>query len=324
MPVVVGLSSATSRATPIAPPDPTAPVVSLLRAAVPDADDERWQLGFAFRPYSAAQAETIDMCERTTANGRYPGSNNVRPTNESRVDYVPFTIVHDEICSALGFQIADGRDRALTGIVGKTPAAVEYELWSGELAQVKGYPQHYLSMPAVADGGPVVDLTPVVSSARVPQNPLRALGLLEQALSNAGRATPSGSQAHTQVSTGQPMGPGRRGMIHCTAEMVPQWDGNSLLRREGNRLLTILDSIIVPGSGYLGTGPGGISPPSGCTWVYATSMIHVRLDDPYFEDDDVFATFDRATNTVVVRVMRTAAAYWDYAAHFAVLAKVEV
>jgi hypothetical protein len=320
MPIVVGAAAPQIR-TPVDPPRPFPPALSLLGAAVnvqPENDEiaRRWMGGFAYRPHSAWQAEVIDDCDRTTANSLYPGTGGYpRPDVEA---YVPWTIQHAEECSTIGYQATEWEPRAIAGLQAKTPSALEYELWAGELVRAKGYPQRYLAMNTVANGGPVIDVT---RTPGTPESPRRALGLLEQALANAGSGAPSGSQAVTNVSTGQPMGAGRQGMIHCMPEFAAMW--SDLLRREGNLLLTWLDNAVVPGSGYPGTGPGGIQPPANCAWLYATSTVYVRLSDPAIQDDDFLEHFDRSVNTVQVRAQRYAAAYWDNVAHFAVLAQLE-
>ncbi|WP_157892060.1 MULTISPECIES: hypothetical protein [Frankia] len=318
-------SAIPSMAIPVAPPALSPPALSLLRAAVTaDPEDDKvaasWPRGFAFLPYGATQPESIDVCDRTTANSLYPGGGGAEVVLPARVDYVPFVVSHQEPRSTFGLDAAQWQDRALRSLVAGTSSAVEYELWTGTIAQAKGYPQRWLAMPVIADGGPVVDLTP----AGGPVAPLRALGLLEQALANAGAAAPSGAQDAVNVSTGQPIGPGRRGMIHCLPEMLPLWQANGLIRREGKYLLTLMDSIVVPGSGYPGTGPGGSTPNVGAAWLYATSMIHIRLEDPYIVDGEWLADLDRSVNTVAVTAQRAAAAYWDYSVHFAVQTDLEV
>lgn len=321
MPIVMG-SNAIQTRTPVSSPPPIAPVLSLLSLGtnVPPENEEiarRWMGGFAYRPHSAWQAEVIDDCDGRTSTSLYPGLDGAEFPRPGVEAYVPFTIVSAEECSTFGYGATEWEQRALAGLESKTASALEYEFWSGEQAQAHGYPQRYLAMPVVDDGGPVIDLTPGAG----PVNPRRALGLLEQALANAGTAAPSGAQAVVNVSTGQPMGAGRRGMIHCLPGFTAAW--SDLLRRDGRYLLTYLDNIVVPGSGYPGTGPGGSAPDAGTAWLYATSLVYTRTSEPEIQDPDYLTHLDRRVNTIQVRAQRYAAAYWDNVAHYAVCALIE-
>lgn len=321
MPIVMG-SNAVQTRTPVPPPPAIAPALSLVSLGTNLAPEDeviglRWMGGFAYHPHSAWQAEVIDDCDGRTSTSLYPGLDGAEFPRPGIEAYVPFTLVHGEECSSFGFQAYGWEQRALAGLEAKTASALEYEFWSGEQAQAHGYPQRYLAMPTVASGGPVVDLTPSTG----PVTPRRALGLLEQALANAGSAAPSGAQAVTNVSTGQPMGAGRRGMIHCLPEFSAMW--SDLLRRDGRYLLTYLDTIVVPGSGYPGTGPGGATPAAGTAWLYATSLVYTRLSPPEIQDPDYLTHLDRSVNTVKIQAQRYAAAYWDNVAHYAVQAQIE-
>lgn len=328
MPIVLGQNRTdVDYRIPVTAPDPLPPALSLLKAATtPEPEDgdvaRHWPEGISFLPHTGWQAETIDNVSKKTSTGLYPGIDSAYP-QATRTPYIPWTIQHAERVSTIGFEAFPFEARVKAGLVAKTPSALEYEFWTGEIAQAAGYPNHYLAMPTVGNGGPVVDLTPVDGGGnRLPVAPRRALGYLEQALANAGSAAPSGAQAVTNVSTGQPMGAGRRGMVHCLPEIIPMW-GDDVLRREGALLLSQLDTVVIPGSGYPGTGPGGIAPPANGSWLYATSWVHVRMSDVYLPDPDYLDHIERTQNTVTIRAQRDVVAYWDHIAHFAILAELE-
>jgi hypothetical protein len=332
MPLVVGtgLLPRTAR-QPILPPDPVTPRVSLLSSAAPMQTvgdsawqanvDARWPLGVAFLPHTSFQAETVDICDGSTANAQYPGGLSDLFPEQVETDYVPFQIEHGENVSTFGYEAFPYVQRAYAGLEAKTASAAEYEFWTGTLSQAKGYPNHYLAMNRTTDtptAGPVIDLTP--SGGAV--NPRRALGMLEQALSNAGTAAPSGAQAVVNVSTGQAMGAGRYGMIHCLPEMLANWYGG-ILHTDGRHLTTDFGTLIVPGSGYPGTGPGGITPAAGQSWLFATSLVYFRVGDPYLADPNFMDHIRRSDNTVLVKAQREVLLYWDHAAHFAIRALLE-
>jgi hypothetical protein len=110
-------------------------------------------------------------------------------------------------------------------------------------------------------------------------------------------------------------------MIHMPAQLVSVF---GFVRREGNLLLTNLDTIVVPGSGYTGSDPNGDAASTGTAWLYATSMVDVRLSEPVLIPDPAtdpdwrFKALDKETNDLVVRAERFAVASWDALCHFAV------
>ena len=101
-------------------------------------------------------------------------------------------------------------------------------------------------------------------------------------------------------------------MLHLMPEATP-----SLLnaRRVGNLLMSELDNIIVPGSGYPGTGPGGTTPAATETWLYVTDLVNIRMDDPVVTPDNFAQALDWGQadqpNTLRFRAQKLVAA--DYA-----------
>lgn len=266
-----------------------------------------WVKGFTYAPENSAQpGEVRDVCDTSTVD---PNS----WTNAPVVSYDPFLILAADKCSSFGFTARDYVGRALRLLDYVTPNQLELEFWKGTLAQAKGYPNRYL-----ADAN-VVDVTPVTGTA---VSRIRGTELLEQAMANCG----AGQQAYIHM---QPENAGQLGQF---------------TRRVGNLMLSPIDSIIVPGVGYPGTGPGGVTATAGTTWMFATGPVRIRLGDPMIfpdgREDSVMnigrdekgnysipvdaesilgSAIDRSKNTITIRAERLAAASFDGTCQFAVL-----
>jgi hypothetical protein len=228
----------------------------------------------------------------TTVGAAVPGSNTTGgPSTYGQPatrQWVPYAVVAEDGCSAFGFDEHDYIGRAQRLLDMSESAAIEKELWTGTIAQAKGYPNDYL-----ANNATVTDLTP----GTVPSI-TRGIQILEDGIANTGA--------------------GAQGMIHVQPETTP-----SLLnaRRVGNLLLSELDNIIVPGTGYPGTGPGGAAPASGYSWIYATNIVNVRKGPMITVPDNFAEALDWGQadqpNTIRFRAMEMACADWDGTIHLA-------
>jgi hypothetical protein len=210
-------------------------------------------------------------------------------TNLAIRTFIPYPLSVMDTCSAFGWEERDYKGRASRWAENAQYAVLEAEFWSGALAQAAGYPNDYL-----ANNATCTDLTP----GTVPSI-ARGFQILQDALAQAGF--------------------GGRGMIH----VMPQTTPNLLTtRRVGNLLLDQFDNIVVPGVGYTGTGPGGVVPAAGFSWMYATDLVQVRLEKESQIYPDTFAeALDRGQagfpNTITFRAQKMGAAYWDGFAHYA-------
>lgn len=222
-----------------------------------------------------------------------PASGSYAATMPTPVEWLPYAVTVYDRCSAMRGRDYAGRARRLLDAV--TARTVEAEFWGGAYGQANSLPNLYL---AHADAT-VVNPTPGTAVSFT-----RGVALLEEALGDA--------------ST--------QGMIHCRRSALTNEAG--LLRREGNLIRTLTDTIVVPGMGYSGLGPDGDTnetPPAGQTWVYATGQVEYRqtaADIPAWPDgvgDPPPEVIDRATNVVTVHAWRSALASWDGFAHYAVL-----
>jgi hypothetical protein len=193
-------------------------------------------------------------------------------TDASAPEWTPYFLSANYQCSAFGWGDNDYSGRAKRLLEVATPKLLEWEFWGGTLATTAGLPNGFLA------GNP--------DSTGAADNVLEGLAILEDELGQCGY--------------------GGRGMIHCPPYAVP-FMGNAV-RREGNLLLTMRDTIVVPGSGYAMFHTGAPFD------MFSTGLTDVRLGD-IVVDDDLKNSFDRATNTVKVRAYRAALASWDQLCH---------
>jgi hypothetical protein len=106
--------------------------------------------------------------------------------------------------------------------------------------------------------------------------------------------------------------------LHVAPETSPNLLG---ARRLGALLLSVMDNIIVPGSGYPTTGSTGpignanANPGAGNAWIFATDLTSVRLDPPMIYPATLAEALDRGTagepNTIRFRAQRFAAITFD-------------
>jgi hypothetical protein len=196
---------------------------------------------------------------------------------------IPWVLVAEDSCSTFGFDQRDFKGRATRLLDNGQDYGLENEFWTGTLAQAQGWPNQYLTQITN-------DLTPsggcsVQRGQQILQDYLRTTGF------------------------------GGRGMIHCEASTMPGLI-YATVNPGDEQIRDLLGNHIVAGSGYPGTGPGGSTPASGKTWMYATPLVAVRVED----DTTVFPeTFAEATdwgqagqpNTIRFRAMKFGAAYCD-------------
>lgn len=292
--------------TPVAPPAVVPPVINLVTSARQPADttEGKWVNGFAFQGAIDADPTLLDPCDSTNFDA---GDDD---PSFGLVNTTPWLVEVAEHCSVMGYAGRDYIGRAVAGVIAATPKGVEREFWGGALTQAAGWDNLYLT------NGDAVDQTPTAGTAVSVEE---GIDLLEAALAGCGS--------------------GGRGYIHVPPAVTPPL---TLVRREGTLLLTPRDTIVVVGSGYLGTDPDGADPDDGTTWLYATGMVDVRLgdievfgrvdgqetwlgagdgNDTSGYDNIRFAPalVDRTTNDLLIPARRPVAAVWDGHCHFAVL-----
>lgn len=208
------------------------------------------------------------------------------------VTVTPYTLVAGYQCSALDVHSnarrAEVEARVRRRLEAITPAAVERELWNGQLADAAGY-----TNPALTDAGTLTTLL-----GGVPTGFVTALGELEQALAE---------QDH------------RGGhMIHAQPRVVTAWMQAGLVHLVPGRthLETALGTVVVPGSGYPGTSPKPTQTAAtyATSWAYGTGWVRVVLGTVTVETQDA-TTLTRTLNDVTLRAEREAVALWDTCSH---------
>lgn len=238
--------------------------------------DPRWVNGFSF---SSDTCDALDpmgiLCFGSPADKD-------APTNPDAVTIDPFLTFGVDRCSSLD----NGRDRegrARRNLLTTEPWQVEREFFDG-IASKSTSPQG--RSPFMTDGVTAQDIT---GGAALPAT--RALAALERELLDC---------LH-----------GQRGMIHATPELVTLWQAGGALRVDGQTIVTITDTIVIPGSGYSGDAPNGNAAAAGTSWAYGTGLVYARqsnIIDPDVETP--YARVDRAQNTTTWRVERPNAVYF--------------
>ena len=249
--------------------------------------EEKWVRGFAYLPENGSAAINRAPSDVTTVDDP-----NV-PANLPKVEVQPWDVGVKMSASALnGETQIDYLGRVQRQSDAAAPFAIEYEFWTGTLAQANGWPNNYLAGPNSTD------ITPVPAT---PVSMAEGLGLIQAALSNTGF--------------------GGQGMIHLVPEAAPNLLNS---RRVGKFLLDQFDNIIVPGVGYPGTGPDGSAPATGQSWIYGTDLVACRIQKtptvfPKYLSEALDRGQDSHPNLITFRAQRFAAAYFDGFRQFACL-----
>lgn len=235
--------------------------------------DARWQAGLEFRRGICGAGGSWVPC--ADPMDREP------PEPTGIETYRPVGLWAADRCSAISADLEESRRRARDTLDIWTSAQLEAELWGGAIGDGGGFTNQRLASPDAVE----------VSAA--PLGYADALGCLEHALGGCNG--------------------GGLGMIHATRSVVTHWVSENLARSEGPLLLTAMGTIVVPGAGYDGSGPGGIPAVDGSVWAYATGIVDVRLGgiDVLPETLQQAATAVMRDNTIEVYAQRVAAAVFD-------------
>lgn len=243
---------------------------------------ERWTQGFGWEPTSCGAAGVVDRCD-TAADLLTLDEDD----GAAAAAFTPFGVWAGYQCSTFGPEATERETRARNLLDVLQHRAVEHEFWTGDAAATENWDNDFLANTAT--------VTRLSGSGE--SSPLvYGLAALEEAL----------------------YGCGGRGMIHCTVQTATLWYAAQAIRREGTLLLTALDTIVVPGSGYDGSSPDGTVDATGdVAWAYATGMVDVRLG-PVTVTGAELTDINRQTNLWETRAQRLAAATFDPCCHFGV------
>lgn len=285
---------------PVDPTRPSPPRVGLIQAALTGQVDAegKWLNGFAFQALDCIEGGAFDPCAADLEL--------VIPENRANVEFVPFAVWAGYKCST--FTAEFDWTRAVTdALLASESKQVAREFWRGDIARAEGHPNGFLTDDDASDE---------LSTSTL--DPLEALACLEQYLGDCGN--------------------GQQGMIHATRQLVTHWANGGALRREGSRIFTIHDTIVVSDGGYDGSGPNArdddAPEEAGATqFAYATGLVSVRLEPmtpvtlkhpetgetlelvpPLIGGPDASGV-DRTTNLAEARAERRAAATWSGCCH---------
>lgn len=256
------------------------PTISLLTSVFPPEENVgNWPVSFRYEPDICGGGGTTDPCTGEDVDGNLPepdDQDGAFPA-DGKV-YEPFTIWHAYKCTPWPNQAEDWHSKALRSLEAITAYEIEKELWTGALNDaIFGVDA---ANPRLASASATVLATGL---------PTTALGELEQAYGTCSK--------------------GEIGMIHAPLSISNAWQEKGLLRREGNRLYTHRDNIVVPGAGYPGTGPAGQARTRAATWAFITPLVYA-LTTPSEVPTTLPEEFDRNSNTRTTWARRIAAAYY--------------
>lgn len=237
--------------------------------------DSSWVGGISFRPEDCDSGSAVALCGASSIGNA--------PTQATNVDtHFPIFVEAETDASTFGNVLAQAdMDRAKRKLLAVQSYQLEKEFWTGAVATAAGYTHNQylaISNPTLIEGGDALGT-------------LTALAELEQFV----------QQTFNEV-----------GMIHAQPRTVIYWLNNGAVSLVNGLIRTALGTIIVPGSGYPGTGPGGLEPKTSGThadrsWVFATSLVYVRLGDIVTPDKPI-ELYDRAMNRRYSRAYRAASA----------------
>lgn len=279
-------------------PPATPPRYSLLIAAPAVTDDgARWQAGYEFAPEGCGRGgRTAVDCFGSTALLD-------PPANPGVVIGDPFVVWAADECSTFGYLARDYAGRATRQLLATQSFQIAAEVWAGSLNGDTGL------------GGDTIANLPLnsISSDTVtsgPDDPVDALAMLVAGLGICGE--------------------GRQGMVHMTPQVMQHLIARQALVQVSGLWYTAMGHLVVSDDGYDGSAPGG-APATSSQWMYATSMMRVRLGEivtlPELTGDGNArgwpAAIDRATNFVTVVAQRFAAVQWDRCCFLAAQVNIE-
>lgn len=270
---------ATAR-NPVEAPLAAAPRFGLLASIVPEKTAEKvWKAGIAYRPEGCVEGSIFDPCEAPERTD---------PDSPDIVEWNPYIITISDKCSSFSGEWDEYEARVRRRMGMATETLIGNEFWNGTLAQAStdtdgnDWPNTWLAN--------VADVDILTESGAV--GLVHGLACLEQYLAeNNG---------------------GQQGAIHATPQTVTHWESFRLLRREGNRILTFKDTVVIPSPGYTGDDPNG-NVADNNVWAYATDMPRIYLGE--INVTDARQTSDWRDNTMVSVAQRRAMVEFEKCRH---------
>lgn len=272
---------------------------NLLSAAERDTFSGHQKLGVQFMPsYCGPALSLSSVCVTGTGvlPAKTPSPGGV-PTRASD----PFEVYAWIDCGFVGMSPDELLQRTRTALDAGASYAVERVFWSGAYTLGAGSVSPHLAAntPIIeVSGGSTTYLQTAATVITGSHDVVGGIAALESAMASCYMGTP---------------------FIHVPRAVTPYLASNHLLKDvSGPRLLTMgNESVIVPGAGYINTGPDGTPAAAGTAWLYATGKVK------YYEGETIETARDpaemliRSTNDTVLILERRYVVEWD-CCHFAV------
>lgn len=264
----------------------------LLSVAEPrDGSSDHWRLGVTWQDTCPTGGTTVEACYPSSpAITGAPGSF-TKTANATRSNWgaTPFSVYAEVDCSAPAFW--DDQDAYVTDALARVEGwQVERAFWTGTAGGVAGAVlPHLAATAAVVEQGQGYLTTlqlqaTTITGASTPLAPWEAMGALEDALADCLL--------------------GIAGVIHVPNNVVPMLAAQGLIFRNGQRLQTYNGNWVVAGNGYPRTGPDGVDPGLGRSWIFATGPVFYYRGGVQLLTENG-ASLVRTTNTVKAIAERT-------------------
>lgn len=269
---------------PVDAPLAAPPKYGLLATLTPEkTGDLRWftpDSVISYKPEGCSEGATKDPCNP---------SNNTAQSSPADVEWHAYILDWMEECSGFSGDEDFDEGRAVRGLNMDTERQLGAEFWDGNLTQTA-------TMPVSGDPWPntwlanVADVDILSESGAVGFT--HALACLEQyAAENNG---------------------GQQAAIHATVQTIVHWESFRLLRKEGGKILTFQDNLVIQSPGYSGTSPDGTIGDSNI-WAYVTDVPRIFLGPvKTFPQEQ---TYNRDENTTTVYAARPALVEWQRCRH---------
>lgn len=239
--------------------------------------DGHWQAGYSWDQDSCEDLVVVQACP--------PALEDKSTSLEGVETFVgdPFTMVAGYTCSTGGRRLEDAWAFAQKRLDRSENRSAERTFWTGtDLGghAIRGTLRH----PFVDPDELAADVTPTPGTA---VSVAAGLALLEDFM---GDCYPCAPLIHAS-----------RGTAVRMAELGLLWDTGQVLLSLGT------GSRIVPGGGYLTSGPDGDVAPAGTAWIFATGALKVLRSPSFFTppEGDTAAAINRQINDIEVFAERT-------------------
>lgn len=162
---------------------------------------------------------------------------------ETPVSGAPFAVMTSYTCGSLGFSFDEIEQRVRTRMDLRAQRAVERRVWQGSTGTLGTIPGLFANAPIVGNAA----------------CPVEAMEMLEQTLADNGVLD---------------------GIIHARPGMAPHLDNNHQIYEVNSRVRrTTLNTKLVFGQGYGGSGPTGQAATADSEWMYASGRVLIWATD---------------------------------------------